>query len=205
VVREGLRALLGQRADLLVVGEADSGASAVQQVRHCRPDVVVMDIAMPGVNGIAAASEIRRDYPATQVVMLSVHATSEHVFRALQAGALGYVLKESVGQEVVDAVREVHAGRRYLSPRLAATVEADVVVRVRGELPALSPLDSLSAREREVLQLVVEGWSSADIGVRLELSPKTIETYRSRIMTKLGVHDLPGLVRFAIANGLTPG
>ena len=205
VVREGLRALLSQRPDLCVVGEADNGADAVERVRELRPDVVVMDIAMPGMNGIEAAAEIHRDFPGTHIVMLSVHATSEHVFRALQAGALGYVLKESAGQEVVDAVRSAHAGRRYLSKPISTFIESGALKEVQGSLPARSPIESLSQREREVLQLVVEGWSSADIGARLGLSPKTVETYRSRVMSKLGIHDLPGLVRFAITHGLTPG
>jgi DNA-binding NarL/FixJ family response regulator len=201
IVREGLRALLRARGDLAVVGEASDGAEAVAAVERLTPDVVVMDISMPRMNGIDAAAEIRRRFPATQVVFLSVHATSEHVFRALQAGAAGYVLKESVGQEVVDAIRAVAAGRRYLSTRLAEVVNPSLASS--GPLPSRSPLDSLSQREREVLQLVVEGWSSAEIGERLSVSPKSIETYRGRVMTKLGIHDLPGLVRFAIKHGLT--
>ncbi len=201
IVREGLRALLSARGDLVVVGEASDGAEAVAAVERLTPDVVVMDISMPRMNGIDAAAEIRRRFPATQVVFLSVHATSEHVFRALQAGAAGYVLKESVGQEVVDAIRAVAAGRRYLSTRIAEVVNPGL--GASGPLPSRGPLDSLSQREREVLQLVVEGWSSAEIGERLSVSPKSIETYRGRVMTKLGIHDLPGLVRFAIKHGMT--
>jgi DNA-binding NarL/FixJ family response regulator len=201
IVREGLRALLQARGDLVVVGEAGDGVEALATVEQLAPDVVVMDISMPRLNGIDATAEIRRRFPKTQVVMLSVHATSEHVFRALQAGAAGYVLKESVGQEVVDAIRTVAAGRRYLSTRIAEVVNPGM--GVGGRLPARSPLDSLSQREREVLQLVVESWSSAEIGERLALSPKTVETYRGRIMAKLGIHDLPGLVRFAIKHGMT--
>jgi DNA-binding NarL/FixJ family response regulator len=161
-----------------------------------------MDIAMPELNGIEAVVKICECCPETRVVMLSVYATSEHVYRALKAGALGYVVKESAGQEVAEAVRAVHAGRRYLSPRVTEKVEADFVHQ-RGELPAKSPLESLSEREREVLQLVVEGWSSAEIAAKIFLSPKSVETYRSRIMLKLGVHDLPGLIRFAIQHGMT--
>jgi DNA-binding NarL/FixJ family response regulator len=202
IVREGLRALLRARGDLVVVGEAGDGEDAVAAVEQLAPDVVVMDISMPRLNGIDATAEIRRRFPRTHVVMLSVHATSEHVFRALQAGAEGYVLKESVGQEVVDAIRTVAAGRRYLSTRIADAVNPGLAYG-GGRLPARSPLDSLSQREREVLQLVVESWSSAEIGGRLKVSPKTVETYRGRIMAKLGIHDLPGLVRFAIKHGMT--
>jgi len=206
VVRDGLKALLQQHQDLDVVGEASTGTGAVRQTADLKPDVVVMDIAMPDQNGIDAASEIRRAHPDTQIVMLSVHATSEHVFRALKAGATGYVLKESAGQEVVDAVNAVFAGRRYFSPLVRQMIESGAVgSAVEPDRDSRSPIERLSPREREVLQLVVEGWSSADIGLRLGLSPKTVETYRSRVMVKLGIHDLPGLVRFAVAHGLTPG
>jgi DNA-binding NarL/FixJ family response regulator len=202
IVREGLRALLRGRGDLVVVGEAGDGVDAIEAVERLAPDVTVMDISMPRLNGIDATAEIRRRFPRTQVVILSVHATSEHVFRALKAGAAGYVLKESVGQEVVDAIRAVAGGRRFLSTRISDAINAGTAYAGRA-LPARSPLDSLSQREREVLQLVVEGWSSAEIGERLAVSPKSVETYRGRVMTKLGIHDLPGLVRFAIKHGLT--
>jgi DNA-binding NarL/FixJ family response regulator len=189
-----------------VVAEASTGTEAVQQALAVRPDVVVMDITMPLMNGIEAASEIGRQCPLTRVVILSVHASSEHVFRALKAGAAAYVLKESAGQEVVAAVRAVHAGKRYFSAPIQHLVESGTVgAPSPGDRVERSPIERLSAREREVLQLVVEGWSSADIGARLSLSPKTVETYRSRVMTKLGIHHLPGLVRFAVAHGLTPG
>lgn len=203
VVRDGLRALLEAQADLRVVGDAGDGRSAVRQANALRPDVVVIDIAMPELNGIDATEQIRQSLPATEVVILSVHTDSEHVFRALKAGAKGYVMKEAAGREVVQAIRDVNAGRRYLSPRIADTVTADFV-RLRQEAPDRGPLDSLSAREREVLQLVAEGKSSAEIATRLSLSVKTVETYRSRLMLKLDIHDVAGLVKFAILHGLTP-
>jgi len=202
VVRDGLRALLESHSDLQVIGHADNGRTAVQLVTKLRPDVVIMDIGMTELNGIEATAQVRRLLPATHVVILSVHKTSEHIFRALKAGATGYVLKESAGLEVVNAVREVHAGRRYLSQRISDTVAAEFV-RLHDQNGERSPLESLSEREREVLQLVVEGQSSAEIAVRLKLSVKTIETYRSRLMDKLGVRDLGGLIRFAITHGLT--
>lgn len=203
VVRDGLRALLAAHPDILVVGDAGDGRIAVRQAEAMRPDVVVIDIAMPELNGIEAAGQIRQVSPATEIVILSVHADSEYVFRALKAGARGYVMKEAAGQEVVQAIRDVRAGHRYLSPRIADAVVADFV-RLRQDAPTRGPLESLSAREREVLQLVVEGRSSADIADRLALSVKTVETYRSRLMVKLDIHDVPGLVKFAILHGLTP-
>jgi DNA-binding NarL/FixJ family response regulator len=162
-----------------------------------------MDIAMPALNGIEAAQQVRDTCPNTEVVILSVHATTEHIYRALEAGAKGYLLKESAGQEVVDAVRAAHAGRRFLSQQITESV-IDQYLRQRQDAPPKSPLERLSSREREILQLVVEGKSSAEIAKTLYLSPKTVETYRSRLMQKLGVGDLPGLVKFAIQNGLTP-
>ena len=202
VVRDGLRALLEAQADITVVGDAADGRQAVDQVRKLRPDVVVMDIAMPDLNGIEATQQIRESCPSTRVVILSMHSSPEHVFRALQAGARGYLIKESAGKEVAVAVRALHAGRRYFSRQITDTV-IDDYIHQRQFSSDQSPLGSLSPREREVLQLVVEGKSSAKIANTLYLSIKTVETYRSRVMEKLGIHDLPGLVKFAIQHGLT--
>ncbi len=199
ILREGLRSLLEEYSDLRVVGEAADGRRTVQQAARLHPEVVVMDIAMPELNGIEAAQQIRQFSSAPQVIILSMYATTEHIRRAFQAGARGYVLKESVGTELVDAIRAVHAGRRYLSP-LIADVRLDRLDGPAAQPP--NPLDLLSAREREVLQLVVEGKSSTEIAGILVLSPKTVETYRARLMRKLNLHDLPGLTRFAIQYGL---
>ena len=200
VVRDGLRVILENQGDITVVGDVPDGRQAVQQVGKLRPDVVLMDIAMPELNGIDAAHEIRQVYPFAEVIILSMHATSEHIFRALRAGVQGYLLKNAAGKEVVDAVRAVHAGHRYLSQSIAETV-IDEYLRVGQDR---SPLESLSSREREVLQLVAEGKSSAEVADILFLSAKTVETYRSRLMQKLGLDDLPSLIRFAIQHGLTP-
>jgi len=202
VVRNGLRSFLDAQGDITVVGDAADGWDTVNQVRKLRPDVVVMDIAMPDLNGIEATHEIRKSCPSTQIVILSVHRTSEHIFRAIQAGARGYLIKESAGTEVVTAVRAVHAGRRYLSQKIDEIL-IDDYIHQQGAIEVKSPLESLSPREREILQLVVEGKSSKEIGKVLHLSPKSVETYRSRLMEKLGVHDLPSLVKFAIQHGLT--
>jgi len=153
---------------------------------------------MPELNGVEATQQMHDAYPSTQVLILSMHSTTEHIFRALQAGARGYLLKDSAGAEVVDAVRVVHAGRRYLSQKIAATVIDDYIA----ERHRTSPLESLSSRERQILQLVAEGKSSAEIAAILFLSPKTVDTYRSRLMHKLDIGDLPSLVKFAIQHGV---
>jgi DNA-binding NarL/FixJ family response regulator len=203
VVRDGLRALLEAQPDIRVVGDAADGREAVGQVARLGPDVAVIDIAMPELNGIEAAREIGEVCPSSQVIILSMHSTTEHIFRALQAGARGYLLKESAGIEVVNAVRAVYAGHRYLSQKISDRL-IDDYVRQRQAAEAKSPLARLSPREREVLQLVVEGKSSAEIADTLSLSVKTVETYRSRLMLKLDISDLPGLVKFAVQHGLTP-
>jgi DNA-binding NarL/FixJ family response regulator len=203
VVRDGLRFLLEAQPDIKVIGDAANGREAVRRVTQLCPDVVVMDIAMPEMNGIEAARKIVQDCPSAQVIILSMHSTTEHVFRALQAGARGYLLKESAGIEVVQAVRAVHTKQRYLSRKISDRL-IDDYVRQRQAAETKSPLALLSPREREVLQLVVEGKSSAEVANILSLSPKTIETYRGRLMQKLGISDLPGLVKFAIQHGLIP-
>jgi DNA-binding NarL/FixJ family response regulator len=199
VVRDGLRVLLEAQSDISVVENAANGRQAVRLALQLHPDVVVMDIAMPELNGIEATQQIHDASPSTQVLILSMHSTTEHIFRALRAGARGYLLKDSAGTEVVDAVRAVHAGRRYLSQKIASTVLDDYI----SERHRSSPLDSLSPRERQILQLVAEGKSSAEVAALLFLSPKTVDTYRSRMMQKLSIGDLPTLVKFAIQHGVT--
>jgi DNA-binding NarL/FixJ family response regulator len=199
MLREGLRALLAG-AGFSVIGEVSDGREALRRVQELAPEMVVMDIAMPGLNGIEAATTIRDRYPATKIVILSMHSSTEHVYRAFAAGAAGYVLKSAAGDELIGAVRAVHAGRRYLSEALHETC-GDIL---HGAARA-SPLDSLSSRERQVLQLVVEGKSSAEIAATIHLSPKSVDTYRSRLMKKLGVRDVPALVKFALQHGITPG
>ncbi len=196
IIREGVAMLLGQTFDLEVVGTAATGAEAVRSVRILRPDVVVTDISMPDLNGIEATRAIRERDPHIAVVVLSMHSNREHVARAFAAGAAGYVLKDAAGAEIVAAVRCVATGRRYLSQGLEALPEP-------GHLDSSAPLASLSTRERQVLQMVVEGRSSAEIARQVHLSPKTVETYRSRLMKKLGVSDIPALVKFALQHGVT--
>lgn len=199
VVRDGLRLLLETQSDIRVVGEVADGRAAVEAALRLKPDVILMDLAMPLLNGADATAQIVDKQDSAKIVMLSMHSTVEHVFRALQAGALGYLRKESAGNEVVDAVRSVHGGRRYLSQKITESVVDDYVRKRAVE----SPLESLSQREREILQLLVEGRSGIEIARQLHVSPKTVDTYRSRMMQKLGIGDLPGLVKFALQHGLT--
>jgi RNA polymerase sigma factor (sigma-70 family) len=199
VLRDGLRILLESQDDIQVVGDAENGNKAIEGILSTEANVAVVDITMPELNGIDAARVVHEALPETGIVILSIHSDLEHVFRALQAGAQGYLLKESAGSEVISAVRAVYLGRRYLSPSIRDAVTEAYMHNRRVQ----SPLELLSLREREVLQLTVEGYSSAEIAEKLELSPKTVETYRSRLMGKLSVHDLPELVRFAIKHGIT--
>ena len=202
IVCDGLGLLLESQADIHVVGDATDGRKAVERVRELDPDVVIMDINMPELDGLAATRQILGGPTSTRVIILSMYATTEHIFRALEAGAKGYLLKESAGSEVVEAVRRVHAGHRYLSHKISDEV-VDEYLRMKQSGTDEGPLSRLSTREREILQLVVGGKSNSEIAHLLYLSPKTIETYRSRMMGKLGIHDLPALVKFAIQHGLT--
>jgi RNA polymerase sigma factor (sigma-70 family) len=198
VVCDGLRMLLEAEGGVHVVGVAADGLDAVRQAVKLRPDVVVMDISMPLLNGVEATRQIREACSETQVVILSIHSSAEHIQRALQAGALGYLLKESAGAEVALAVCEVHAGRRYLSRKIN-----EIIVNhyMRGDEMA-SALESLTPRQREVLQLLAEGHSTREIAKLLFISAKTVETHRANLMQKLGLDSLPALVHFAIREGL---
>lgn len=201
VVRDGLKLLLETQADLLVVGEAADGREAVRRVDQLRPRVAILDIAMPELNGIEAAWQIKAARPETQIIMLSMYSSLEHIFQALRAGAQGYLLKEAAGAEVIQAVRAVHHGKRYLSQKITDLV-IDEYLRQGGGAAGDSPLTRLAPREREVLQLVAEGKSTAEIAQILPLSPKTVDTYRSRLLKKLGLRDLSALIRFALQHGL---
>jgi DNA-binding NarL/FixJ family response regulator len=196
-VAEGLRHLVEAERDIEVVACVADGREAVQQARDTQPDVVLMDLSMPELNGADAARAILERDPRCRVIVLSMYAQREYVRRALKAGAAGYVVKRSAAKEVVEAIRAVHAGQRYLSPRVA-----DVVLEDYSDERQDDPLTRLSAREREVLQLLAEGRTGAQIAERLSLSQKTVETYRARLVEKLGIRDLAGLVRFAIQKGL---
>jgi DNA-binding NarL/FixJ family response regulator len=201
IVRAGLRLLVESLPDCRVVGEAADGESAVRAAQALRPDVVLMDFDMPVMNGAVATQRIRETCPASQVVILSMYADTEHVLRALEAGARGYLLKDCDTREMTEAIRAAHAGRRYLSQEIAETV-VDAHLRQRANPAATSPVDRLSLREREIVQMLVDGKSTGQIAAVLLLSPKTVETYRRRAMQKLDLSDIPALVKFAIQHGL---
>jgi DNA-binding NarL/FixJ family response regulator len=198
VVAEGLRSLIEAQRDMVVVALASNGQDAMRRSLETSPDVVVMDNSMPVLNGTEATRLIRKRRAQTRVVMLSMHSDSVHVRRAFEAGASGYVLKNSVCNELIDAIRVVHAGRRFLGNPLPDAL----IDRIASDVPA-DPLSLLNARDRQVLQAITEGKSSAEAGAILHLSPRTIETYRSRLMQKLQITDLPTLVKFAIRHGVT--
>jgi DNA-binding NarL/FixJ family response regulator len=196
VLRDGVRRLLEANADIRVVASVENGHEAVGKAAQLMPDVVVMDVSMPELSGIEATRQIVRRAPATGVVILSMHSSAELIWQALAAGARGYILKESAGDEVVKAVRAVAAGQRFIGEGIANKVLADYPART-GIVELLTP------RERQVLQLVAEGKSNGEAAALLGLSPRSVETYRARLMHKLGIEDLPTLVKFAIRHGMT--
>ena len=202
IIRAGLQMMLESQSDMKVVGEATNGRDAVNLVRELQPHIAILDITMPELNGLEAAKQILESCEDTQVITLSMHDSSIHVFEALHAGVKGYLVKATAGICVVDAVRAVHAGRRYLSPEIMDLVIEHSLDPQREPVP--DPLAALSSREREVLQLVAEGKKSTEIATMLHLSPKTVETYRGQLMKKLQLKNVSELIRFAIKYGLTP-
>lgn len=203
VVRDGLRLLLETYPRFKVVGEADNGREAVRIIADVKPDIAILDISMPGLNGIEAMNQIRVMNLSTRVLILSMYSSRRYIAQALRAGARGYLLKDSVGRELIDAVDSVQSGHLYLGQQIADVLVEDYLDYLRDSADD-QPLSALSPREREVVQLVVEGHSSAQIADILNLAPSTVDTYRSRIMQKLGIDSLPELVKFAIQHGLIP-
>ena len=201
IIRDGLRSLIERHPEMEVVGEADNGRTTIQLARELEPDVVIMDISMPDLNGIDATHQIVTDVPGIKVIALSMHSDKRFVVGMFKAGAAGYLLKDSAFDELEQAVRTVLADQTYLSPKIATVVIKNYVPQVSTE--DISAFSLLSAREREVLQLLAEGKSTKDIASELFLSVKTIETYRQRIMDKLNIHNLADLIKFAIREGLT--
>lgn len=197
LVRAGIRSLLQTISGVKVLAEADDGRKALDLVRTHQPDVVLMDIAMPGLNGLDATSRIVKEFPRTRVIILSMHRSEEHVLGALRSGAAGYLLKDASPFELETAVRSVARGESYLSPPISRQVIEDYRQRV-----SAGPLDLLTPRQREILQLIAEGRSTKGIASLLEISVKTVETHRAQLMERLDVHDVPGLVRYAMRTGL---
>jgi len=200
IVRDGVACILEKQVHMQVVGTAATGKEAIAVAASLEPDVIVMDLVLPELSGVDATQRILTLLPQTRVVILSVCHTSEHVFRALRAGARGYVSKEAAGAELVSAVKAVFVGATYLSPRITEIVVGGLLQKTGLH----SPLDRLSGREREVLHLTAGGSSSAEIARQLSLSRKTVDTYRSRLMEKLGVADRTGLIHFAVEHAMTP-
>ena len=200
IVRVGLRVLIERLGGMAVVAEADSGRAAVQLAKKLKPAVVLMDISMPDLNGIDATRQMVAAAPGVKVIALSMHADTRYVAGMLQAGARGYLLKESMADEIGRAVQAVLAGEVYLARKIAGVVVQDYVQRLASDEGASSPL---TGREREVLQLVAEGRSTKGIAAHLHVSIKTIETHRSQIMDKLDLHSVAELTKYAIRQGLT--
>ncbi len=199
LVRAGLRKLLESVADLIVAGEAKDGMELLALVEQLQPDLVLVDIAMPGLNGLEAAARMARSWPAIKVVVLSMHQSEEYVRQALRSGAAGYLLKDAAPLELEMALKAVLAGETYLSPAVSKGVVSDYVRRLRDDD---SPRTGLTPRQTEVLQLIAEGHSSKEIARRLNLSLKTVDTHRTQLMKQLDIHEVAGLVRYAMRVGL---
>jgi DNA-binding NarL/FixJ family response regulator len=199
LVRAGIRSLLNKVSDVKVIGEAAEGRDALALVASLKPHVVLMDIAMAGLNGLEAARHISADHPGTRVIMLSMHSSEEYVLQSLQAGAAGYLLKDASTGELEAAIKAVVRGELFLSPAISRSVVDRFLKRLP---PPPGPLEVLTPRQREVLQLIAEGKSTKEIAFMLKLSPKTIETHRAQLMDRLRIHDVASLVRFALRSGL---
>lgn len=202
IVRQGLRHLLEVESDIKIIGEASDGLQAVQLAETFRPNVLVVDMMMPGLNGLDVLRQVKKRSPATYSIVLSMQSANAYVVESLKAGACGYVLKETGPSELVNAVRQVIHGQRYLSPKLSEKL-IDVLIQKVEEV-ALDPYETLTNREREILHMASEGMTTAEIAKRLSISPRTAELHRSRMMDKLGLHNQTDLVRYALKHGILP-
>lgn len=201
IVREGVRMILAKERDIDVVGEAEDGRQALQMVESAKPDVVVMDISMPGMGGIEATQKVKERHPKVAVLALTMHEDESYVFQLLRAGASGYVLKRAAAQDLVQAVRAAAKGEAFLYPSVARKVVEDYLRRVEaGE--GRERYDGLTEREKEILTLIAQGTSNQQIAEKLFISIKTVQTHRAHILEKLGLHDRTELVRYAIRKGL---
>lgn len=199
VVREGFRALLEEDPSITVVGEAGNGQEAVQVVKKLLPDVLVLDISMPVLNGVQTTRQIHRFDPKIKILVLSMHKDEEYVREVFHAGATGYILKQTTGSDLIKAIKEVHNGNAYLSPSIAKHLVTDYREIIKGGSSA-KRRSGLTPREIEVLQLIAEGHSTKKIAAQLFISAKTVETHRQKLMDVLNIHDVAGLTRYAIAN-----
>ena len=201
VVRTGLRLIISSEEDMTVVGEAEDGLQAIQKAHELRPDVIVMDMTMPGLGGLEAARQMKRDLPDTRILFLTIHDSEEYFFQAVQAGADGYVTKASPAWEVLTAIRTVHQGDCYLNPGVAKMLMGEYLERVK-QGGKRDPYDALSDREREILHLIATGHSNREIAGLLSISEHTVHNHRARLMEKLGVHDRLELLKYAIRRGI---
>jgi DNA-binding NarL/FixJ family response regulator len=199
LVRAGVRSLIEKMSDVEVVGEASNGREALEMVKAKLPNLVLMDIAMAELGGLEALPRITKDFPGVKVIILSAHANEEYVIRALRSGAAGYMLKDAATAELELAIRSVTKDKTYLSPSISRTVIDSYLERVGGQL---SPLEQLTPRQREILQLIAEGKNTKEIAYDLAISVKTVESHRLQLMERLNIHDVAGLVRYAIRSGL---
>ncbi len=209
ILRDGLRALIELSGDIVVVGEACTGREAVAEAERLRPDIILMDISMPELDGVEACLRIRQHMPEVRVLFLTMHEAEEYFFRALRAGAAGYVIKRTAAADLIAAVRAIARGEAFLSPGMTRALVADYTQRVAPTGSARhvaitvdDAYETLTSREREVLQLVAEGATNQEIADRLQLSIKTVQSHRATVMEKLGLRDLPHLVRYAVRRGL---
>lgn len=202
IVREGIRTLLDAREDIEVIGEAEDGRQAIEKARQLIPDVIVIDITMPNLNGIEAIRQIKKTSSEIKLLVLTAHDNEDYVYQSLQAGASGYLLKESAVSDLVSAINAVKKGDIFLSPPISRVVVKDYIRYANSESENFSSLNMLTGREREVLQLIAEGNSNKGIAGLLKLSTKTVEVHRSHIMEKLHIRDIIGLVKYSIRKGL---
>jgi DNA-binding NarL/FixJ family response regulator len=200
IIRQGLCSLLEKQPDMEVVGEAEDGQKALELVRQLAPDVVIMDITMPNLNGVGATSQITKEFPGVKVLALSIHSNKRFVADMLKAGASGYILKECLFDELIEAIRTIISGNIYFSPRITDVVVDDYVDHLS---EAMEPTKPLTDRERQVLQCIAEGRSVKDIAIQMHLSIKTVEFNRRQIMKKLKIHSVAELTKYAIREGLT--
>ena len=200
VVRKGLHSCLDRQDRLKVVGEASDGDMALNKTRELKPDVVLMDISMPKMNGLAVTEQLRKDVPNAKILVLSMHSNREYIFRIIQAGAHGYVSKEASPEELLRAIESVHSGEPFFSPEIAKAALNQMISNGGKK----EPFAQLTGREREVLVLIAEGQSNKEIANKLGIGVRTIETHRERIMRRLDIHSVAGLTKFAIANGMIP-
>jgi len=201
IMIEGLRVLISNQADMEVVGEAENGRQAVELAMELKPDIIIMDLSMPDLNGIEAIGKIKAGFPDIKSLALSMHSDKRYVSRALSEGAAGYMLKHCAFEELIDAIKAIISGKRYLSPQLLGLVVDDYVSYVAKD--ESSVISFLTAREREVLQLLAEGFSIKEMSYMMKVSVKTVEAYRSQLMVKLGVQGVAELTKIAIREGLT--